>query len=208
MLFSTRAIGPRRRMAARRRPVGSIAVPENGRNRRVLVIPESQAERRLTPSKQLLAGERDRTPARFPARCVALAHPTRSSVLAAVSSSAVVRQRAPETGPPGGFTDLATGAYAHRSRNRRFEIQLPPAERIVQTNSFSAVQPTSLILGLAVARPADGGKVRPRASSWPRFRCGSAHALGSHSWRTSLSTEICEPIGWLQSHIRYLLPAT
>ena len=177
------------------------------RNRRVLVIPESRAERLLSPKAATRWRKRSGA-SKGPTRCVALAHPTRSSVLVAVSSSAVVRQRAPETGPSGGFTELATSANALRSRNRRFEIQLPPAERIVQTNSFSAVQPTSLILGLAVAPPADGGKVRPRASSWPRFRCGSAHALGSHSRRTSLSTKICEAIGWLQSHIRYLLPAT
>jgi hypothetical protein len=75
--------------------------------------------------------------------------------------------------------------------------------------SSSPVQPPSLILGLAVALPADGGKVRPRASSWPRFRCLSARALGSELLaHVALYREICEAIGWLQRHIRYLLPAT
>jgi len=50
--------------------------------------------------KGLLAGERDRAPARLPGRlrCSPNAAP---SVLAVVSSSAVVRHRAPETGPSG-----------------------------------------------------------------------------------------------------------
>ena len=45
------------RLACYGRSARSIGSFPNGRKRRVLVIPESQAERRLTPAMRLLAGE-------------------------------------------------------------------------------------------------------------------------------------------------------